>query len=180
MTHDKTAPPPTRVDVSDLLDAPGATRQVELDVPLPEGFEVPLTELGEEIQVDGALDSLVDGVLLRGTLRVEIGQQCAACLTPIERHEITVDVAEHFSDPAEAENPEDVEEGYAIRDAAIDIDALLRDSLSDAVPSAPHCRPDCAGLCPSCGINRNEGTCDCRDEVVDDRWAALADLDLNN
>jgi uncharacterized protein len=38
------------------------------------------------------------------------------------------------------------------------------------------CRAECAGLCPSCGIDRNSGDCDCSVMVRDDRWAALDGL----
>ena len=35
------------------------------------------------------------------------------------------------------------------------------------------------GLCATCGVNRNETTCDCATEVRDPRWAALDDLRLD-
>ena len=43
-------------------------------------------------------------------------------------------------------------------------------------PSTPLCRPDCAGLCPTCGTNLNEGSCDCAPPPADPRWAGLAGL----
>ena len=39
-------------------------------------------------------------------------------------------------------------------------------------PSVPLCRPDCLGLCPTCGADRNEEPCTCA-EPGDPRWAAL-------
>jgi uncharacterized protein len=42
-----------------------------------------------------------------------------------------------------------------------------------SLPSSPVCRPDCKGLCPHCGQDLNEGSCDCHTEAVDPRWAAL-------
>ncbi|WP_370327284.1 DUF177 domain-containing protein [Euzebya sp.] len=170
---------PTRLDVSDLIDSPGASRQVDLDVPLPAGFEVPLTRFGDEVGVTGVLESLVDGVLLRGSFEVDVAQSCAACLEPIDPHVLTADVAELYGDPADADDPDDVEQGFEIVDGVIDIDPAIRDALAQVTPAAPKCRPDCAGLCPTCGANLNTTTCDCVDEVVDDRWAALADLEIN-
>ena len=41
------------------------------------------------------------------------------------------------------------------------------------LPLAPLCRPDCAGLCPSCGADRNEGPCGCVPAAANGRWAAL-------
>ncbi|MFZ9580934.1 MAG: YceD family protein [Ilumatobacteraceae bacterium] len=41
------------------------------------------------------------------------------------------------------------------------------------MPDSPVCRPDCAGLCPACGADRNGGDCGCRIETPDPRWAGL-------
>ena len=35
-------------------------------------------------------------------------------------------------------------------------------------------------ICPTCGIDRNEGGCDCTTDEIDPRWAALADLRLED
>jgi uncharacterized protein len=43
------------------------------------------------------------------------------------------------------------------------------------MPFAPLCRPDCQGLCPVCGGNRNLGECPGH-ETLDPRFAVLADL----
>lgn len=179
MSHDQHELAPTRVEVSDLIDSPGASREVGLDVARPEGFEVPLNTFGDVVSVDGVLESLVDGVLLRGTVAVGITQTCARCLQPITPGTLTAHVAELFSDSKAAEVDSDVEEGYEIANGMIDIDALIRDALAEQVPVAPHCRPDCAGLCPTCGVDRNTTTCDCTDVPVDGRWSALSDLKLN-
>lgn len=189
MPHATPELPPTALDVSDLTGSPGATRQVELDVPVPPGFEVPLTRFGpsdrEErgddaaVAVDGVLESLVDGVLLRGTVAVDVQQQCALCLTDLPTARVTAEVAELFAQPDPDADPADAEPGYEIADDRIDIDAMIRDALAEQVADAPRCRPDCAGLCPTCGADRNTVDCDCADQVADPRWAALADLDVN-
>lgn len=45
-----------------------------------------------------------------------------------------------------------------------------------ALPSKHLCRPDCKGLCPTCGHDLNEGPCGCEDQEVDPRWEALLRL----
>jgi uncharacterized protein len=51
-----------------------------------------------------------------------------------------------------------------------------RQQLVVAEPMQPLCREDCAGLCPGCGRDRNEGPCGCPPDEIDDRWAALGGL----
>ena len=53
---------------------------------------------------------------------------------------------------------------------------MVREEVLLGVPDAPLCRPDCAGLCPTCGADRNVGPCDCDTAVRDERWAALDQL----
>jgi uncharacterized protein len=58
----------------------------------------------------------------------------------------------------------------------IDITAPVREALLLALPLKPLCRTDCRGLCPMCGVNRNEHLCDCKIEKTDSRWDGLRDL----
>jgi uncharacterized protein len=43
------------------------------------------------------------------------------------------------------------------------------------MPLAPLCQPECAGLCITCGENRNDVP-DHAHEEIDPRWATLANL----
>jgi uncharacterized protein len=58
----------------------------------------------------------------------------------------------------------------------ISLTELIRDQLLLVLPVKPLCRPDCAGLCPSCGKDLNEGPCNCTHESIDPRLAALQQL----
>lgn len=165
--------------VADLLDAPGASRQVELAMAAPEDLELPLVTVRGPLVLTGVVESVVEGLLVRGTLEADVAMSCARCLEPVTDR-VAADVVELFQDPDRlaAEGLDDVEEGYGIRDGQIDLDALLRDNLAPALPARPLCREDCQGLCADCGVNRNATTCSCADEHEDPRWAALEGLRL--
>lgn len=62
------------------------------------------------------------------------------------------------------------------RDETIDLGQVIREQFVLALPMKPLCREDCQGLCPMCGVNRNQELCACRQAWVDPRLAALADL----
>lgn len=166
------------LNVSDLIDRPGRSRQVDLSVRPPENFELPLVAIREPLRLEGVVESVVDGLLVRGAVLAVLALECARCLEPVEDR-VRTDVAELFVDPlrltGEAEAPD---AGYEIVDGQIDLDALLRDALAPATPVRPLCRVGCAGLCASCGANLNEVSCACRDVDVDSRWDVLAALDL--
>lgn len=168
----------TTVLVVDLLDHPGSSRPLTVTLERPQDLELPMTTLDDVVEVDGVLESLVDGILVRGAVDAAAEVRCARCLRPT-RTDLHIDVAELFRDPART-SPDDepVEEGYEIRDGLLDIDALVRDALAPSVGVAPLCRVDCAGLCAGCGADLNTTTCSCAPAPADPRWSALAQLRL--
>jgi uncharacterized protein len=62
---------------------------------------------------------------------------------------------------------------------AVDLLTLACDEIGLALPVNPLCRPDCKGLCPTCGADRNKGPCGCAADDVDPRWAKLKGLKLD-
>ncbi len=58
----------------------------------------------------------------------------------------------------------------------LDLSEVMRQALWLATPREALCRPDCDGLCPDCGENRNLGSCSCNQAPIDPRWAALQAL----
>jgi len=53
---------------------------------------------------------------------------------------------------------------------------VIREQILLATPEQVYCRDNCEGLCPKCGENRNLINCNCSDDDIDPRWAALKDL----
>jgi uncharacterized protein len=60
--------------------------------------------------------------------------------------------------------------------SVIDITDDVRQTLLLAVPFKRVCREQCKGLCPHCGKNLNEGSCDCKVFSDDSRWEKLREL----
>jgi uncharacterized protein len=167
----------TTIPVSDLVGRPGRSRPLELEVAAPEGLELPLATVEGALRFSGVLESVVDGILVRGTLSAPLVLSCARCLRDVHE-DVSTEVVELFSPPERVDADDELEEGYELVDEKIDLDTLLRDALVPAVPYQPLCRPDCAGLCPTCGIDRNDGDCDCVETASDPRWTALEGLRL--
>jgi uncharacterized protein len=58
----------------------------------------------------------------------------------------------------------------------IDLDRVFHDELSLTEPMHPLCRPECAGLCPECGLRLDAGDHSHGGEEIDPRLAGLAAL----
>jgi uncharacterized protein len=62
----------------------------------------------------------------------------------------------------------------------IDLDKDVRDYAILAVPMKKLCSDDCKGLCPKCGKNLNEGSCNCSEKIIDPRWELIEKLKSKN
>ena len=70
---------------------------------------------------------------------------------------------------------DDLDSAY-VEDGRLDLAGWARDAIAESVPALILCREDCAGLCPTCGANRNEVDCGCVPDETDPRWDALRGL----
>jgi uncharacterized protein len=167
------------INVSTLLTEPvGRARHYALEderVFVPEaGFEQFVTGDVQLIRSDR-------GVLVMASLRLRaVPLQCARCLEPYDESAVTVEFDEEFVldvDPETGQRIERDEDEFRI-DARrhLDLSEAVRQYEESVLPIRPLCRPDCRGLCPTCGRNLNQGACECPPASSDHRWSALSSL----
>ncbi len=165
-------------------------RQVSLTVPAPAGIGIMSIGVpeGSGIELDVRLESVIEGVLVSGTARVQLTGECSRCLDPIS-DELEVDLQELYAyEETDArgrpvahepgEDDEDDEQRRMVGDL-LDLEPVLRDAVVLDLPLAPVCREDCPGLCPQCGF-RLEDDPEHQHDVIDPRWAALSRLDTTD
>lgn len=158
------------IDVRDLLENPGASRTVYLDESVP-GLRTELADVPEDAPIEGelTLESVVEGIYVHGTIAGRMQMRCARCLKEFGTH-FDVAMDELF---AREPGPED---DYSLqRDLTLDPEPMVRDAVVLEMPFSPLCRPDCRGLCPICGGDRNLGECPGHVET-DPRWSPLEAL----
>ena len=126
-----------------------------------------------------------DQFLLAGRVKTTLELPCSRCLEPFE---IPVNLAFDLrylprtvnAGEGEREIQEDDLTTAFYENDTIDLGQLMREQFYLALPMKPLCRPDCAGLCPSCGANLNQGACACKVEWEDPRLAVLKQLSLRS
>ena len=164
-------------DLAPLHLRPGEARRVELEVPL-DHFELSNERYDvEPSPVPVVLDAsrmTGGGWSLQLRLRAELHGPCMRCLEPASPF-FEVDARE-IDQPGDGE---ELDSPY-VDNEVVDVDAWTRDALSLTLPTQILCRPDCLGLCPECGIDlNNAGPEHHHDKGPDPRWAALAELKLD-
>ena len=163
-------------NVSQLLkESPGARRVVEIDDLLA------LAGHKHESRVRGTAGLLRSpgGVWVSAELQTTVRCDCSRCLASIEqpvRFEMeeeflpTVDVS---TGAAVRHTEEEAESFYIDSTHTLDMREAIRQYAAMNLPMKPVCSEACAGLCPFCGVNRNDTACECDREVRDSRWGPL-------
>jgi uncharacterized protein len=112
---------------------------------------------------------------------------CNRCLADV-RAPLNLQVDEHFPieeilhpnrKPQEGEDYDTTVSSVVYLDQGkpiLDLDELLRQLIVSEVPIQTLCDDACAGLCPTCGGNRNETPCNCAAQEIHTPLAGLAAL----
>lgn len=165
-------------NVAQLLKEPaGAVREYPLD----EEVTFPDDPSWGRVGLKGRVSLLRTGpgILVSGTLATSIAEECSRCILPMQQP-LELAIEDEFFPVVDLNTGHPVEipeDGFPI-DARhhLDITEAVRQAIVVSRPIQPLCSPDCRGLCPECGVNRNVEPCECDTGVVDARWATLKAL----
>ena len=174
-----------RVLIVDLakLPARGLTLETEVstaELALPEDEQLLIPT---PVQVRGRLTRVMEQVYFHGAIRGVVEAPCSRCLD-VAHHKFDVEVrgvflphdAKRAADDADEDGVTDDLDVYSHDGRRINLYPLVRDQVVMAFPVQMLCREDCAGLCQTCGVNRNEQPCSCQNVSGDPRFAALGQL----
>jgi uncharacterized protein len=122
-------------------------------------------------------------VRIQGRYQVQMTSQCDRCLG---RARFDLDAGyDLFYRPMSfiaREEEVAIDEGEAeigfYEGGGLELEDLLREQVLLALPMQRVCSDVCKGICPVCGVNRNETECGCKLESHDDRWGALRKLEI--
>ena len=149
-------------------------------------------EVSEVVSIAGG-DSMVEGkvtlvrtdrgILTEATLHTEVEVTCSRCLSLFD-YPLTLSIEEEYFPITDVVSgtslslPE--EPGCFTIDEhhVLDLTEAIRQYALLVIPMKPLCRQDCAGLCPTCGHNLNQGPCDCLPQQADPRRSKLNKLAL--
>jgi uncharacterized protein len=138
-------------------------------------------ELSAELRKDAQKARLVGR--LKTTLEVDCGRCLEAFEIPVDAKFDLMFLPESGGTP-DGDGEKEVQEADVgvsyYKDDTINLGEVVREQFFLVLPMKPLCRPDCKGICPECGKNRNREQCDCRAEWVDPRLAGLKKLLTNN
>ncbi len=147
-------------------------------------------DFGEELKQSGPLHTVGQAELLkntlgeiriRGAVQVDFDCDCDRCLEPAPQHvDSELDLFFRPQPEIGAHVEVQLEEGEVdlsfYEGDGVSLRIALRDYLILSHPMQCLCQPDCKGLCPHCGVNRNTIACNCSEEHIAGKLANLRGL----
>jgi len=165
---------------------------IEFDLEVPVGS----IDFSPEAEQDGPLKAsgqaevihehrgpkeIVADIRLKGQFAGRFEVPCARCVEPVkipleaEYDLIFRPTGADAGPPERSISAVETEIGYYQKDSLL-LEDVLREQVLLSLPARTLCKPDCKGLCPRCGKNRNLEACSCDEGPADPRWEALSGL----
>jgi uncharacterized protein len=167
-----------QINVSQLLQEPiGASREYGVN----EVVNITGDKEGSTVKGNCRLLRTQSSILTRCSLKTDIKLACSRCLRQFNQN-LHLDFEEEFFPTVDVATgaplppPEETSTFTIDKNHILDLTEAVRQYSLLAVPMKPLCSKECAGICPNCGKNLNEGICDCPKQDVDPRWAELMKL----
>jgi len=141
---------------------------------------------GNENQIDCHIELTVrrisESFFIHADLEGRFSTACHKCLEPTECHiNSSFDlVVKKTSTESGGASPDDGSGDDALihlpaSENRLELDQMIYENLVSDIPIQIRCREDCKGLCSGCGVNLNDGTCEC-EPGADPRWDSLRSL----
>ncbi|MEG0934285.1 MAG: DUF177 domain-containing protein [Clostridia bacterium] len=146
------------LDVSRALQNPGQSYPFEGELVLPEMTVLDDLIEFESIQIKGRFTGAGDSVSVSGHVTAVVHAHCASCLSQVAMA-LEADTEEHFARSPDPNDPD----RYPLVGHTIELTGLVKDALLLEMPMRFLCDEQCKGLCPVCGVNRNNQRCTCQE-----------------
>ncbi len=161
------------LDLSSILHTPGGTVPFSLSMDFSEmefGGSYPVSE---PVSITGQVRNEAGVLLLTAELATTLHCVCDRCATAFVRdfsQKVSAVLVEAL---CHEENEDDWT--FLLQNGSADLDEIMTAAFVLNMDSKMLCKPDCKGLCPTCGKDLNDGPCSCEKEP-DPRLAVLKQL----
>ncbi|TYQ12992.1 UNVERIFIED_CONTAM: uncharacterized protein Cloal_4036 [Acetivibrio alkalicellulosi] len=157
-----------KIDISSILKIDDALLNIELkeDMKFLDGISEDV-EFEQPVSVKGNIVNMGSVLKLTGELEVSYNTKCSRCLNDVNT-KLNVQLREDFF-----EEGQNAEGAYTYAGRYVELEKVIKDNIILNLPARQVCRDNCKGLCPGCGIDLNEKTCECKFKESDPRLEAL-------
>lgn len=169
------------ISLSEIVNAKDKTEHIRVPIEM-ESFDFlgSSYEFADKEMVDLTITNLGNRmVLINGSTSISLFMFCSRCLKKLVfPYDISFQKEIDFK-LTDAERTENLDEANYIVGYNLDVDILIREEIVMGFPMKLLCRPDCKGICKTCGTDLNEKDCNCDNTEYDPRMSVIRDI-FNN
>lgn len=166
------------IDLSEILSLEGKTQVMEVPVSMDsfesklgkfpvvkkEPLSLTITNTGKKV-----LELEVKG-------RITVAIPCDKCLKDVPT-EFDIEFDEKLDMKTTKEDRiKDLDEINYVTGCSLDVEQLVHNEILIHWPLRVLCKEDCQGICPVCGKDLNQGSCECDQTSPDPRMAVISDI----
>ncbi len=161
------------IDVGNTLVADGSVIPLDLSFDFSDFEYGGLFPFKSNVTFVGEIANRAGVVTLSGSVRCKYTAPCDRCGEECSEM-LCVDI--NYTLVQTLANDDEKDGFIVVSNKKLNIDEIVLSDVILNVPMKHLCDYDCKGLCQNCGANLNHGQCDCRDDDIDPRLAALKEL----
>lgn len=158
------------IDIKELFDAPGTEIPLSTEADLSEVDIWGQKIFRSPVRISGVFKNRSGLVTLKYRATAVLEYNCDSCGKETSKE--TEYEFEHWL-ARELESGDENDDYILVPTGMINMDELIMTDVTLEIPFRLLCREDCKGLCPVCGSDLNEKTCDCNKKQVDPRLEKL-------
>ena len=151
------------IDLSEILSLEGKTQVVEAPVSM-DSFQSKLGDfpVAEKEPLSLTITNTGKKVLkIEAKGRITVNIPCDKCLKDVPT-EFDINFEQEIDMQASKEDRiKDLDEINYVTGCSLDVEQLVHNEILIHWPLRVLCKEDCRGICPKCGKDWNEGSCDC-------------------
>ena len=163
-----------KINLIELRRSSGSFSSLSYKMKPPADWNTDDLSFLDEVEINIKLDLDANSLILQGNVKTRVFLYCDRCLQGYET-DIVATIDENISTLQEDEKyQEDIDAGNVLQGDTLDLLPVIYENIYLAAnPIKKLCDKNCKGICLRCGINLNEGSCECSDKEPDPRLAAL-------
>ncbi len=129
----------------------------------------PIKYSGKIYKVDGNPELYID-------IQYKYEDSCSRCLKPTTQVLTTVLSGKLMTNKGKYNDEDESEEIFFYEDDQLNLEEYIWSQIVSSLPMKTLCSNDCKGLCPVCGVDLNNQSCNCMENAVDPRLEKLKEL----
>lgn len=148
-----------QIELRDIFITDGSHLPVSLSLDLSDTEISGYYPLTTPVSFDGGVYNHAGAVTLEGSAQYGYTAPCDRCGTECtERGRVDI-----YYTLVTSASGDDNDDYLVILDYKLEVDSVIRSDVLLSLPTKHLCKPECRGLCSSCGMNLNLGSCSCND-----------------